>query len=59
MCKVVEDEVHSIYECDAHRLIRDKYKDILELQDNTIQQLLNSTSIDDDLLCFRTRLKKI
>ena len=46
LCKVVEDEVHAIFDCDAHRLIRDKYKDILKLQDITIQQLLNPTSVN-------------
>ena len=32
ICDVREDEIHAIYSCKAHRLIRDKYRNILNLQ---------------------------
>ena len=44
VCRVVEDEYHAIYDCSVHRLIRDKYRDILHLEERNIQKLLNPTT---------------
>ena len=46
ICNVIDDEEHAIYFCNAHRLIRDKYKNILNFEHN-IQQLLNPKNIND------------
>ena len=46
MCNSVEDEIHAIYDCDAHRLIREKYKDALNLERRNIKELLSPTDID-------------
>ena len=47
VCKVVEDENHAIYVCSVHRLIREKYKNILKLEDTNLQRLLNPTSTNE------------
>ena len=47
VCMVMGDENHAIYVCSAHRLIREKYKNILNLEDTNIRRLLNPTSIEE------------
>ena len=44
VCKVIDDEYHAIYVCSIHRLIREKYKNILKLEDRNLHRLLNPTS---------------
>ena len=45
ICFVVEDEHHAIYTCKAHRIIREKYKNNLKLENDNIRKLLNPTTI--------------
>ena len=45
ICKILEDENHSIYKCIAHRLIRDQFIDKLDLIHINLKRLLNPTSI--------------
>ena len=47
VCRVIEDERHAIYDCSVHRIIREKYKNILKLEDANLQRLLNPTSINE------------
>ena len=47
LCDVVEDEAHALFECRAHRLIRDRYKHLFDGDNKEIQQLLNPTSVAD------------
>ena len=49
LCNVLEDEVHALYKCRAHRLIREKYKHLFNEDNREIQQLLNPTSHDDTI----------
>ena len=44
---MIEDERHAIYDCSVHRIIREKYKNILKLEDANLQRLLNPTSINE------------
>ena len=45
VCRVVEDEYHAIYDCSVHRLIREKYRNILNFEDVNLQSLLNPSSV--------------
>jgi hypothetical protein len=45
VCNVIEDEYHAIFDCSVHRLIREKFKNSLKLDDKNLQKLLNPTSI--------------
>ena len=45
-CNVVEDEVHAIYDCGAHRLIREKYEGVLRFDRRDIKELLSPADID-------------
>ena len=47
VCKVVEDESHAIFDCRAHRLIRDRYCNSLGLQSRDIKHLFNPGTVDD------------
>ena len=42
----MEDEIHAVFDCDAHRLIREKYKEILKLEDRNIKELFNPRDIN-------------
>ena len=46
LCNVMEDEIHAVFDCDAHRLIREKYKEILKLEDRNIKELFNPRDIN-------------
>ena len=60
ICGVIEDECHAIYKCDAHRLIREKFKNKLDFEHVDLQKLLNPTSIIDasNLGKFLTKIEK-
>ena len=47
ICNVVEDEIHAIYDCKAHNLIRDKYKHMINLERRDTKKLLNPTNVND------------
>ena len=46
LCNVLEDEIHAVYDCVAHRVIREKYKDILNLEHRDIKELFNPSDVD-------------
>ena len=46
LCNVLEDEIHAVYDCVAHRLIRERYKDILKLERRDIKELFNPSDVD-------------
>ena len=46
VCLVVEDEIHAILQCKAHRLIRERYKDRLNFQAELID-ILNPRTISE------------
>ena len=47
LCDVVEDEAHAIYDCRAHRLIRERYQHLFDGEQKELHQLLSPTSVTD------------
>ena len=47
VCKVIDDEHHAIYVCSVHRLIREKFKNILNFDDADLRKLLNPSTITE------------
>ena len=47
ICNVVEDESHAIYDCKAHNIIRERYKDMMNLESRDLKQLLNPCNVSD------------
>ena len=60
MCGVIEDEQHAIYECDAHRLIRDKFKNQLDLEHVNLPNLFNPITVSDATILakYLTKIEK-
>ena len=46
VCSVIEDEEHALYDCSAHRVIREKYRDSLHLERRNIKELFNPADVD-------------
>ena len=60
MCGVIEDKQHAIYRCDAHRLIRDKFKNQLDFEHVNLPNLLNPITVSDATILakFLTKIEK-
>ena len=58
ICGVREDEIHAIYFCKAHRLTRDKYRTLINLQAD-LSELMNPQSVTNanHLAMFLTELE--
>ena len=46
LCDVIDDERHAMFECIAHRLIRQQYTELLQTR-NSVKKMLNPTSIEE------------
>ena len=46
LCDVVDDERHALFDCIAHRLIRQQYAELLRTHED-VKKLLNPTSIEE------------
>ena len=46
ICLVIENEHHAIYKCKANRMIREKFKNKLDLQTENIRSFLNPETVE-------------
>ena len=46
LCNVIDDERHALFECKAHRLVRQQYTELLQTH-NDVMKMLNPTSIEE------------
>ena len=45
-CSIIEDEHHAIFKCKAHRIIRERFQDKLDINSENIQTFLNPDTVE-------------
>ena len=58
VCSIIEDELHAIYRCNAHRIIRTRFRTKLDFENEDIKTFLNPETIDKAIY-LSTYLKEI